>query len=444
VSIFKKFSWFAAFLFFIAALLLTNCKDDNNSLGLDLQPPGDKLGVHTSDTASVIAYSRVVDSIKTDETTLSLLGSIADPVFGVSTASFYTQVRLGQSAFSFGTSPIPDSLVLMLDYASFYGDSTAYVTVKVFELDEQILIDTSYYSNQSLALNSTLLAEKAFIPDYSDSVVVVEDTLGPHLRINLTDITYSLAVKLLEAPSDSMASNSSFLNYFYGLYVVAEPVNSGGQIIYLNLLSGLSKMTLYYHNIAADSLKFEYLINSNCARFGHFDHDYSLGDPAFVAQVIDKDSTLGKNVCYVQALAGVKTYIQFPAIKNYYANGSIAVNEARFFMSCSEPEPLLDVARLLIMVKKNSDGSFDYLEDQLNGEGYFGGYYDKNSHGYWFRITNTIQDLMRSEDTDYGMEIYLSGGAVNSERVLLYGTDPALPDSVEGRMKLVITYTTLN
>jgi hypothetical protein len=441
---FKKYSWFAAFLFIITALLLTYCKDDNNSLGLDLQPPGDKLGVQTGDTASVIAYSRVVDSIKTDETTLSLLGSIADPVFGVSTASFYTQFRLGQSAFSFGTAPLPDSLVLTLDYASIYGDSLAAMTIKVYELDEQILIDTSYYSNQSLAVKSILLAEKTFVPNFTDSVAVGTDTLPPHLRINLTDITSLLALKLLAAPSDSMASNSSFLNYFYGLYVTAEPVNSGGSIIYFNLMSSLSEMTLYYHNVAADSLKFEYLINSNCARFGHFDHDYSLGDPSFIAQVLDKDTTLGKNICYVQALGGVKTFVRFPTIKNYYANGSIAVNEARFFMSCYEPEPLLDVAKLLIMVKKNSDGSFDYLEDQLNGEGYFGGYYDKNNHGYWFRITSTIQDLMRSADTDYGFEIYLSGGAVNAERVLLYGTDPALPDSVEGRMKLVITYTTLN
>jgi hypothetical protein len=441
---FNKFSWFASFLFILTALLLSNCKDDNNSLGLEIQPPGDKLTVKTSDTASVVAYSQLVDSIKTDETSLSLLGSIADPVFGVSTASFYTQVRLGQSAFSFGTDPLPDSLVLALDYKGLYGDSTAAMTIRVYELDEQILIDTSYYSNQSLALKSTLLAEKTFVPNFTDSVAVGEDTLPPHLRINLTDITSALAMKLLEAPSDSMTSNSSFLNYFYGLYVTAEPVNSGGSILYFDLLSSLSEMTLYYHNLTADSLKFEYLINSNCARFGHFDHDYTLGDPSFIAQVIDKDTTMGQNVCYVQALSGVKTFVRFPAIKNYYANGNIAVNEARFFMSCSEPEPMLDVAKLLIMVKKNADGSFDYLEDQLNGEGFFGGYYDKNSHGYWFRITSTIQDLMQSTDTDYGFEIYLSGGAVNAERVLLYGTDPALPDSVEGRMKLVITYTTLN
>ena len=80
----------------------------------------------------------------------------------------------------------------------------------------------------------------------------------------------------------------------------------------------------------------------------------------------------------------------------------------------------------------------------MQGEGFFGGYYDKDLNGYWFRITSTVQDLMRSEDPDYGLEVYVSGGAVNAQRVLLYGTNPQLPSVPENRMKLIITYTTPN
>jgi hypothetical protein len=444
VSKLMKFSWLPAGLFLFMTLMFTNCNDDNNSLGLDIQPPNDKLNLMASDTASVIAYSQVIDSIKTDETSLSLLGSMVDPVFGQSTVSFYTQVRLSQNAFSFGTGPLPDSLVLALDYEDFYGDSTSAMTIKVYELDAPILVDSVYFSHQSLAVKSTLLAEKTFVPDFADSVAVLGDTLAPHLRINLTDITSSLALKLLNAPADSMASNASFLNFFYGLYVTAEPVNSGGSIIYFDLMSSLSQMILYYRNATEDSLKFNYLINSNCARFGHFDHDYSMGSPAFVSQVIDKDSTLGSSVCYIQSLGGIKTFLRFPTITNYYDNGKIAVNEARFFLSCAETGPLLDPATQLIMVKRNAEGSYDILNDQLTGEGYFGGYYDDNLNGYWFRITSTIQDLLRNEDPDYGFEIYVSGGSVNAQRVILHGSDPATPGFEESRMKLVITYTNLN
>jgi len=440
----KKFSWFSAGLFLVLAIIFTNCNDDKNNLGLEIQPPYDKLNVFSIDTTAVIAYSQIVDSVKTDETSVTLLGSMVDPIFGGSTASFYTQFRLSQSAHDFGTTPYPDSLVLSLDYDGLYGDSTAVMTLKVYELAEKILIDTSYFSYQSLDVKTTLLGQKTFTPDFSSDIIIGEDTLDPHLRINLTDLSASLAFKLLTAPADSMANNTSFLNYFYGLYVTAEPANAGGSIIYFDLLSSLSEMTIYYHNSSGDSLKYEYLINSNCGRFGNFTHDYSLGNPAFKAQVIDKDTTLGRSICYIQALGGVKTFVRFPDLKNFYSNGSIAVNEARFFLSCMETDPELDYATALVMVKKDSVGGYYILDDQLEGAGYYGGYYDKNIHGYWFRITSAIQDLMRSSDPDYGFEIYLSGGAINAQRVLLNGTSPQSPVSLEDRMKLVVTYTTLN
>jgi hypothetical protein len=440
----KKFSWFSAGLFLITALIFTTCKNEKNELGLNIQPPNDKLGVRSTDTTTVIAYSQIVDSVKTDETSVSLLGSMLDPVFGSSTASFYTQFRLSESAYAFGTTPFPDSLILSLKYNGFYGDSTSVMTVKVYELAGQIQIDSTYYSNQTVAVKETLLAQKTFTPDFSSKVIVGEDTLDPHLRINLKSLTSSLAVKLLSAPADSMADNTSFLNYFYGLYVTAEPASSGGSIIYLDLISSISEMTLYYHNSAHDSLKYEYLINSNCARFGSFSHDYSLGDPVFRAQAIDHDTTLGKNICYVQALGGVKTFVRFPQIKNYYSDGNIAVNEARLFLDCYETDPELATATTLILVKKTEEGGYVITDDQLQGDGYFGGYYDKDLNGYWFRITSTVQDLMRSTDPDYGLEVYVSGGAVNAQRVLLHGTSPLLPGAAEDRMKLIITYTTPN
>lgn len=440
----KKFSWFSAGLFLITALLFTTCKKENNALGLEIQPPGDKLNVFSTDTTSVFAYSQIVDSVRTDETSVSLLGSILDPIFGKSTASFFTQLRLSQSAVSFGTNPVLDSLILSLKYKGYYGDTNAVMTVRVFELAEQIQLDSQYYAQQSVAIKETLLGQKTFTPDFTNDVILGEDTLAPHLRVNLGTLTSELANKLFNAPADSMANNNSFLNYFYGLYVTAEPANSDGIIIYLDLLSSLSEMTLYYHNDTEDSLSFEYLINSNCARFGNYSHDYSLGSPAFKTQAIDKDTTLGKSICYVQALGGVKTFVRFPSIKNYYSNGKIAVNEARLFLSCYESDPGLEVASTLVLVKRKAEGGYTITNDQLDGADYFGGYYDKDNHGYWFRITSTIQELMRSSDPDYGLEIYVSGGAVNAQRVLLNGTSPQLPSAPEDRMKLIITYTTLN
>jgi hypothetical protein len=440
----KKFSWFTTILILILAFFIASCDKEDHNVGLEIQPPDDKLSVVSTDTTTVTAYSQIVDSVKTDETSVTLLGSLLDPVFGKSTACFYSQFRLSETAFSFGTNPVADSLILTLKYKDHYGDTNAVMTVRVYELAEQIHIDSQYYSNQSVAVKETLLGQKTFTPDFRNDVIVGTDTLDPHLRINLGTLSAELSTKLLNAPADSMASSTSFLNYFYGLYIAAEPANSGGIMIYLDLMSSLSEMTLYYHNDAGDSLSYQYLINSNCARFGHYAHDYTLASSEFKAQVIDKDTALGKNFCYEQALGGVKTFLRFPYIKNYYSSGKIAVNEARLFLSCYETDPELGVSSTLVLVKKNSEGGYDITNDQLQGEGYFGGYYDKNLNGYWFRITSTVQDLMRSDDPDYGLEVYVSGGSVNASRVILNGTSPQLPSSPEDRMKLIITYTTPN
>lgn len=431
-------------MIFIMALANSACNDDDNNLGLNLQPPNDKLNIVYSDTTKVVAYSQLVDSIRSDETSTSLLGSLLDPVFGKTTASFYTQFRLSKSSHSFGDNPVADSLVLTLLYDGFYGDSTAEITLKVHEMAGQIHPDTNYYSNQSVALKQTLLAQKTFVPNYEDSVIVLGDTLIPHLRVNLGQISSELVDRLINIPADSMETNESFLNYFYGLYVSAEPTTFNGQLIYFDLIASLSRMTMYYHNDTEDSLRFDYIINANCARFGHFEHDYSLASQAFKAQVLDKDTSLGQATCYAQSLAGVKTFVRFPNIRNYYDNGKIAINEARLFVNCFQSDPELPVATNLILVQKADTAGYIVTVDQLEGSDYYGGEYDSKKNGYWFRITLTIQDLLQSTDPDNGFEIYLSGGAVNAERVLLSGPDPLLLPQEEDRMKLVITYTELD
>jgi hypothetical protein len=426
------------------ALTISACKDDDNNLGLNLQPPNDKLNIVYSDTTKVVAYSQLVDSIRSDETSTTLLGSLLDPVFGKTTASFYTQFRLSKSSHSFGDNPVADSLVLTLLYDGSYGDSTAEITLKVHEMAGQIHPDTNYYSNQSVALKQTLLAQKTFVPNYEDSVIVLGDTLIPHLRVNLGQISSELVDRLINIPADSMETNESFLNYFYGLYVSAEPTIFNGQLIYFDLVASLSRMTIYYHNDTEDSLRFDYVINANCARFGHFEHDYSLASQAFKAQVLDKDTALGQATCYAQSLSGVKTFVRFPNIRNYYDNGKIAINEARLFVNCFQSDPDLPVATNLILVQKADSAGYIVTLDQLEGSDYYGGEYDSKKNGYWFRITLTIQDLLQSTDPDNGFEIYLSGGAVNAERVLLSGPDPLLLPQEEDRMKLVITYTEID
>ena len=113
-----------AFVMLIAiAIFSASCTDNNDLIGLNIQPPGEELKYFVTDTFSVFAYSVREDSVKTDKLGLSLLGSMFDPVFGKTTASIYTELRLTSLQLNFGEGAVIDSIILKMAYVGVYGDS---------------------------------------------------------------------------------------------------------------------------------------------------------------------------------------------------------------------------------------------------------------------------------------------------------------------------------
>ena len=218
----------------------------------------------------MITYTTKEDSLRSDEASYALLGSYLDPVFGLHSASFYSQLRLSSNNADFGTSPVADSIVLTLVYKAVYGDTLTPQTVNVYELDENIYRDSSYYSNDAFATAGVMLGSKTFVPAPLDSVWVDSVKKAPPLRIKLDPF---LAQRFIAVSgSANLADNSSFLEFFKGIYVTTNPVGSKGAILSFDLLNSLSQVTMYYKNSTSDSLKYNFVINENCARINHFDH----------------------------------------------------------------------------------------------------------------------------------------------------------------------------
>ncbi len=427
-------------LIMLILLIAVSCKKEPGQIGMNLQPESDKINVVFSDTTTLIAYSKIVDSIRSDEATLNLLGSYFDPVFGPNTAAFQVQARLSKTSYDFGTAPVLDSLILTLRIYDVYGDSLFEQHIVVYELDEAIYIDSSYYSTSTTVVKPTLLADVSFVPNINDSVVIDGDTLIPHQRIHLDEITTELGDRLLTADGDVMSNSTDFLEFFRGLRVKSEITSIDGGIMYVDLVNTMSRMILYYHNEDTDSLKYDYLFTDHSARYNNFYHDYSQGDAFFKAQV-GGDSTLGNQVCYVQAMGGVKTKILFPYQELWYADGPIAVNEARLIIHGFEDDPFYDPPASLTLLKIDEDGNFIPLSDQFEGLDYFGGIYDEDKNQYFFRITTYMQSLIQGNENELGLELYVNGGAYVASRFLLNGP---VPFDLEKKLKLELTYTRLN
>ena len=377
-------------LMLIAPVLIFSCNKDPDRLGIDLQPDEDRLEVLVSDTTSIYAYSVLVDSIRTDETSVSMLGSYFDPVFGSSTSSIYTQVRLSTTSVKFDDNPVLDSIVLAFEYTGdYYGDTTYTQNYKVYRINDSINGDSLYYSNRNLSLAEEL-ANVFMQPSPTDSITLDTLRYKAQMRIPLSE---EFGQSILDAQEEDLSSNDAFLRFLKGVYVTSEmmPAGAGGAICYFDLVSVNSQMTIYYYNDESDSLSYSFTISAGNARFMNFNHyNYDNAGSEFRAQVIEGDTSLGNQKLYLQAMAGVKIKYKFPYIKDWVKNNGIVINEAKQLINNLDPDSEFDAPGEIVILKKNDDGTSGFIPDQFEGVAYYGGQYNSSSDEYFLRISRYV------------------------------------------------------
>lgn len=430
-------------------LLFNTCKKDPYEIGIDLLPPSDTLNVLVTDTCTVYAYSEMIDSIRTDEPSTISLGAIMDPVFGKTTMGLYTQFILSAYTPDFGTNPVLDSVVAVLYYYSYYGDTTTTQSLRVYEVSEDFYHDSIYYSNQKLSVYPNLLAETYFKPRPSDSVKVNGTYTQAHLRVNLSKMTDYFGNKLLYAPSSAMESSETFINFMKGLYFESQPVSSGGSFFTFMTEDPSSRLILYFHNDSGDSLSYGFLLNSECARYQTFDHNgYLDASPDLKQQILNHDTTRGREMLFLQGLGGVKVKVKIPFIQNFGLGKKVAINDALLMLENYDPDTKtkLTPPPLLTMIRQDTGNLIGIVIDENEGSAYFGGVYDSTNKTYFFRITRHLQRLIDGYYTrNYDLYMLVNSPlktVLYPNRITLNGTAPSMPGS--NRLKLKISYTKLN
>ncbi len=428
-------------LFAVLTFFNLSCSKYPSKVGAELMPYN-SLSMHLKqDTFRV--YSVPIDSTRSDERINSFLGSLQDPVFGRTDASFYTKILPATVNHRFGPNPQTDSLILQLFYSGVYGDTNSLLRVHVYEMKDNIYFDSVYYSNKNVAVYPTDYADETFYPNPKnyylfpsygpDSTI---DTVRGVLRINLSHISTAMADKLLHADTTVLDSNELFMDYFKGIYVKVDPVNNGGAIASFLTHTSKTFLTIYYHNDDKDSLQYTYVMSSVMAKVNNYHHDFSTGDAGFVKQVINGDTTLGQQKFYVQGLAGVETILKFPHIRDLNKLGKVGINEAKLILPGAETKPYLDPpAELSLLTVDNS-----ILPDENEGPDYFGGVYNSETNSYSFRITRYIESLIKdSTKVDHGLVLYVRNGSFNPKRFVFNG--PEFKGDSTRRAKLNILYT---
>ncbi|MCF8230731.1 MAG: DUF4270 domain-containing protein [Bacteroidales bacterium] len=412
--------------------LIAGCEEEPSEIGLNVQPGDNELEIKSTDTLTIHAHSTRLDSIRTDESEFTLIGSYYDTDFGISRSDFYTSFAMTEATYDFGNNPVVDSLVLSLAYKKHYGDTVTPQNLEVYELSERIE-DTSYYSNQTFNHESVELSDNfSFIPKPKDSVMVDTALRAPHIRINLDG---SLADKLVNATDSDMEDNESFKEFFKGLYVKANPVNEpgSGSISYIGMNSPLSKLTLYYHN-DSDTSSYEYQIFANTPRTDYYTHNnYEEASASFRQQVINGDTTLGNQRVFLQAMAGIQTTIRLPHLQEL--KGKIAINNA-FLQFPVENQSIFGPPDKLNLLLRTIEGGVELLPDNSEGDAYFGGFYNEADNHYQFRISRYLQRAIQGSEKSKTLLLTIPNSMNKANHAVLKG-----PKASGRKMKLKILYT---
>jgi hypothetical protein len=435
-------------VFFMAVLSTLSCKKKENSLGSSIQPDGDVLLANQSDTTSIITYTVLGDSVRTDELAgSSLLGSYNDPFFGKAKANLYTHIRL-QSAINFTPKSgdfndlIIDSVILYLELKGNYGNLQAQ-NFEVYQLTEAIVKDSVYYSNTSKAvspINLVAPGQGTIKPDpFSPAFLGATLQGSPLLKIPLdvNNFGWNIAAQSDNAPLQNNDGENGFVDWFKGLKITTNTIQNAneGAILYVDLLSTKSKITMYYRDNSGnpseyDTLKFDFNINANCAYFNEYEKDYTA--TAVGTQLAD--STLGQQTAFFQNMGGVKTKVYFPHLtalrgKNVLVNKAQLILPTQYYVY----DPYMVPAQLSL-TRRSATGSLLLLPDFAEGEV---GLYRSTMSAYTFNITRYVNQVISGQLENTPMRLLSVNEALSANRVIINGGNTNLKD----KPKLILTFT---
>jgi hypothetical protein len=418
-------------LFVLCFVAFISCKKKEYALGSDVIDASTILNGTSLDTFTLLTYSIEEDTVISDNPANVVLGSYIDPTFGAYSASFYTQLRLAgvDPNFADPSEIVIDSFVLALEYVGYYGALDPQ-TFEVYELEESLSLDSTYYSFSNLAHSATNLvpAENATVtPNTSSPTIVDGDSLAPQLRIHLdTNMARSLIVEAASA-NGTFSSNEAFLDFFKGLHIKTNnnsQLPNEGAALYLDINDPSSKATIYFKQ-NGEATSYDLLMNSDCADFTHVELDASNTS---LDEVI-ADSTLGQNEFYAQAF-GSRAAVSIPGLLSLPEN--IIIHRADLTLPIQfqtgykyQPGNNLSVATRI-----------DSSSTQLANIGVIGVYnsLDKNFN---INIRDYVQSIVNKELTLTELVVSPLFFINSAERVIFNGSNTIN----KMKPKLTITYT---
>ncbi|MCK7555285.1 DUF4270 domain-containing protein [Chitinophaga sedimenti] len=359
------------------------------------------------------------------------------------------------SDFSFsGTSQTLDSVILYVGYNGYYGDSMAPLNINVYRMNEpQFRIDSNYRYYQKLGVdNGQIIGSASIVPrNLKDSVIVYGQKQAPALRIALTP---AFGNQLLQqTTSGAFQNDSTFRAFLKGLALVPDTNTLCRSLLYLNLASTNTKLSVYYKSAEEDSLVSSFAFDSYASAHANYFSRNHTGSEA--AQYLNTNNPAGDSLLFLQEAPGIYAKIKIPGLENFpkvvINKAELAITEVVFNSDPSKDAIYVEPDRLMLAQYQAATGDsvqalVDYGNPTNPNLSYFGGQRTVISDlgimkvvQYKFNIARHLQLLLDSKDTNHGLRLEaLSSLNIDSRRVKVGGGNHSTQ-----KMKLRIIYTQL-
>ena len=284
-------------VFFI--IFIYSCDKDFTSIDSDVISAENAINFNTSSIDYPLVASNLrLNPVKSNNLPSFMLGYNNNPFYGESKASFLGQVVPAEFSPSFGENVVLDSVVLTIPYYSrgvetseegdityeidsVYGSTATklYVYKSNFYLRDfnpsgDFSDSQNYYSNGALSnsesinqaeIEAELLYESGILGDGSDDFIpsseridltsldslgetYVSSSIAPAIRLKLNNPNDNFWQSLFfeNEGNPELINPNTFKEFFRGLYIKADGVNSDGSMMLLNFASSNTKLTIHY------------------------------------------------------------------------------------------------------------------------------------------------------------------------------------------------------
>lgn len=430
--------------------------NESTILGKDLIPGADKVNVKDTTINNLITSNvyRADSSIRTGQGNYQgTMGSVTnDPIFGKSHGFLYTQVGLSSSEYTFaGTGHVLDSVVLYVGCDTIWYGENAPVNYKVYRMNEpDFKIDSNYSYTRPLSYNpAELLADQNVYPVYpKDSLSIYGEKYPPQLRFKLSN---AFGNELLQQRADgAFKTDSAFREYLKGFAIIPDTMN-GRTMLFPNLNSGDTRLTVYYKNSTDDSLVANFPFQQySSAHANFFTRNYTGSD---VAPYLNTNKPEGENQIYLQEAPGVFAQLQIPNLENF---PKAIINKAELVVTQistgAAPSTIFTEPDRLFLWRYVTHDSLGYIVDYGNPSNPDLAYYGGNRTvidlpggikvvQYKFNIARHMQFILdkKLENSVLKLEAISSRYNIDMRGVRAGGGNAAPPANV----KLRIIYTQL-